>query len=65
MVFVTEGRQAKTVAEFASYLKEHNGAPEQIARAIIDMSPAFINGIAEYRKYGDVITSCNSSKENN
>jgi transposase len=45
VVFVTEGKDAKTVAHFAEYLTEHQGTPEQIRSESIDMSPAFIKGV--------------------
>lgn len=48
VVFVTEGKDAQTVARFARHLAEHKGAADQIAAASIDMSPAFIKGIAEH-----------------
>jgi len=47
VVFVTEGKDAATVAAFAEYLEAHKGTPEQVRSASIDMSPAFIKGIAE------------------
>ena len=46
VVFVTEGKDAATVAAFAEYLEAHKGTPEQVRSASIDMSPAFIKGIA-------------------
>jgi len=48
VVFVTEGKDAKTVATFAEYLAEHQGAPEQVRSVSIDMSPAFIKGVTEH-----------------
>ena len=48
MVFVTEGRDAKTVSEFSHFLSEHTAAPEQIASVSMDMSPAFIKGVTEH-----------------
>jgi transposase len=47
VVFVTEGRDAATVARFAEYLAAHHASPAQIASVSIDMSPAFIKGFAE------------------
>ena len=44
VVFVTEGRDAKTVARFSQFLSEHKGTAEQIACVSIDMSQAFIKG---------------------
>ena len=48
MVFVTEGRDAKTVEEFSRFLAEHNGTPKQIASVSMDMSAAFIKGVTNY-----------------
>ncbi len=47
VVFVTEGRDAKTVTRFAEDLAAHQGAPEQVRSVSIDMSPAFIKGVTE------------------
>jgi transposase len=47
VVFVTEGKDAKTVAGFAEYLTEHKAAPAQISSVSIDMSPAFIKGVTD------------------
>jgi transposase len=48
VVFVTEGRDAQTIARFAEHLPEHHGAPEQISSVSIDMSTAFIKGVSEH-----------------
>ena len=47
VVFATEGKDAETIAAFADDLAAHGGAPDAIAEVCIDMSPAFIKGIAE------------------
>jgi transposase len=47
-VFVTEGRDAKTIADLSQFLSEHKAAPEQIASVSIDMSPAFISGVTKH-----------------
>jgi transposase len=47
VVFVTEGREAKTVHELAADLQAHGCAPEQIESVSIDMSPAFIKGVGQ------------------
>lgn len=44
-IFVAEGKDASTVDKFKSDLIEHNGLPENIEAASIDMSPAFIAGL--------------------
>jgi transposase len=46
VVFVTEGKDAETVAAFADYLTAHKATPEQVKSVSIDMSPAFIKGVA-------------------
>jgi len=47
VVFVTEGRDAATVAALAQHLRDHNADPENIASVSIDMSPAFIKGVTD------------------
>jgi hypothetical protein len=48
VVFVTEGRDAATIARFAEHLAAHRARPEQITAVSIDMSPAFIRGVADH-----------------
>ena len=48
LVFLAEGRKSGAVGEFADYLKQHRGHPDSIRRATIDMSAAFIKGVAEH-----------------
>jgi transposase len=48
VLFVTEGRDAKTIKELASYLEDHGCPAENITQASIDMSPAFISGVNKY-----------------
>src|SRR5438445_652655 len=47
VLFVTEGRDAKTIKELAAYLADHGCPPEQIDSVSIDMSPAFIKGASQ------------------
>ena len=47
LLFGTEGKDNETVKDFVADLKAHNGAPENITDASIDMSKAFIKGIEE------------------
>lgn len=47
VLFATEGRDAATVAAFADDLAAHGGDPDAIEEVCIDMSPAFIKGVAE------------------
>jgi transposase len=48
VVFVTKGRDATTIARFAEHLATHKALPEQITAVSIDMSPAFIRGVADH-----------------
>lgn len=45
ILYVTEGKDAKTVKSFQADLQEHGGTPEQIQEFSLDMSPAFQSGI--------------------
>ena len=47
VIFVTEGRDAKTVESFAQHLTGHGGDTGQIGCVSIDMSPAFIKGVTD------------------
>ena len=46
VLFATPGKDSATVAAFAEDLKAHQGDPEAIEEVSIDMSPAFIKGVA-------------------
>jgi len=48
VVFVTKGKDSKTIADFAQYLTTHKGAPEQVTSVSIDMSGAFIKGVGDH-----------------
>ena len=48
VVFVTEGRDAATIARFADHLAEHNARPAHVRSVSIDMSSAFIKGVADH-----------------
>jgi len=48
VVFVTEGRNSKTIEEFAEHLLCRNATPEQISNISMDMSPAFISGATSH-----------------
>jgi transposase len=48
VVFVTEGRDAETIARLAEHLTEHQATPEQVSSVSIDMSPAFIKGVRDH-----------------
>lgn len=47
LLFGTEGRDHETVKAFTEDLKSHNGIPENITDACLDMSKAFIKGVNE------------------
>lgn len=47
LLFGTDGKDNETVKAFTEDLKAHNGTPENITSACIDMSKAFIKGIRE------------------
>ena len=48
VLFVTDGKDAGTVAAFADDLAAHGGTPRRSSEVCIDMSPAFIKGTAEH-----------------
>ena len=47
VLFVTEGRDAKTIKALAADLQAHGCPPEQIDSVSIDMSAAFIRGVTD------------------
>ena len=47
VLFATGGKDAATVAAFATDLTAHGGDPDAIDEVCIDMSPAFIKGVAD------------------
>lgn len=48
VLFVTEGKDAKTIKEFVENFSAHGGNPEAIESISIDMSKAFIKGVTDY-----------------
>jgi transposase len=48
VLFVTEGKDAKTIQEFAADFAAHGGEPQSVEPISIDMSPAFIKGVSDY-----------------
>lgn len=54
LLFGTAGKDHKTVKAFTEDLKAHNGAPENVTAACIDMSKAFIKGISEALPNADI-----------
>ena len=47
VVFVTDGRDADTIAGFTAHLRAHKADPQNITCVSIDMSPAFIKGVTD------------------
>jgi transposase len=47
VLFVTEGRDADTIKAFAADFTAHGGDPKAVESISIDMSPAFIKGVAK------------------
>ncbi len=54
VLFVTEGKDAQTVKLFADDLATHGGKVGNIAEVCIDMSGAFIKGVAEHLPEAEV-----------
>lgn len=48
VLFVTEGKEATTIKEFAEDFSVHGGDPEAIESISIDMSKAFIKGVTDH-----------------
>jgi transposase len=48
VLFATEGKDKSTIAAFAAELPQHDASADQIKEVTMDMSPAFIAGVAEY-----------------
>lgn len=48
VIGVQEGRGAQTVGRFAEDLTRHGGDPAEVNSVSIDMSPAYIKGVAEH-----------------
>ena len=46
LLFATEGREHRTVVEFAEDLKAHGGDPAQVRHVCMDMSAAYAKGVA-------------------
>jgi transposase len=47
VVYIADGREAKTVAEFADHVDAHNSDASRIKEVCVDMSGAFIKGVTE------------------
>jgi transposase len=53
-VFVAEGRDQQTVEQFAGFLTDHGGDPEQITEVCQDMSQAYLAGVRDHLKQAQV-----------
>ena len=47
VVYIADGHEAKTVAEFADHVDAHNSDASRIKEVCVDMSAAFIKGVTE------------------
>lgn len=48
VLFATPGKDSGTIEAFSNELPKHKAKPEQIKEVAMDMSPAFIRGVAKY-----------------
>jgi transposase len=48
VLFITDGKDSETIKKFVEDFTKHNGKVENVIRVSIDMSPAFIKGVAAY-----------------
>lgn len=55
VLYITEGRDAKTFESFAADLVAHKGNPAKITTACIDLSKAFIKGVADYLPNASIV----------
>jgi transposase len=54
VIFATEGKDAATVAAFATHLEEHGGSVAAVTEAACDMSQAYIAGIGEHLPQAEI-----------
>lgn len=48
LIYMTQGRTAEAIGEFAREVREHQGKSEQIKLVALDMGKAFISGVKTY-----------------
>ena len=48
VIYMCEGRGSETIARFVEHLEAHGGSRDSIGWACIDMSPAYISGMAKH-----------------
>jgi len=53
-IFITEGKNSKTVAKFKEDFEKHKGDVKRIKNVSCDMSPAFIKGVKENLPNADI-----------
>lgn len=54
VVFATPGKGKETIKRFTSFMEKQGGAADGIQEVVCDMSPAFLSGIKENFKNGEV-----------
>ena len=55
LLFMSEGKEADTVAQFAEQLKAFSGDPANITEAAIDMSAAYRKGVTEHLSEAEIV----------
>lgn len=55
VLFATEGRDRQVWARFAEAFQQHNGHPQSITQASMDMSQAYQAGVAEHCRNAQVV----------
>jgi transposase len=53
-VFVTEGRDQRTVEQFAGFLEGHGGKAENVSEVCQDMSPAYRTGVLKHLPQAEI-----------
>ena len=48
VLFATEGRDSGTIKAFSKELRKRKGRPKQVKEITMDMSPAYISGVAKF-----------------
>jgi transposase len=54
LIFMTPGRKAESIAQFAREMPKHGAQPEQITLSALDMGKAFISGVNEHLPNAEV-----------
>jgi transposase len=53
-VYVTEGRDQRTVQEFSCFVETHGGDPKQITEVCQDMSEAYLAGVLKHLRAAEI-----------